>query len=112
MVYLPNEILNIIFEYVERPKHSKMIKYLISDCYEEDYNPYTAEHFSDNYCFHYNFAEWYYLYRMQSRLGGIRIVKKRKIIKNTYKYKHTPEMLLIGVDRFWIFTIKLKDDIF
>jgi hypothetical protein len=103
MVYLPNEIINIILSYVERPKCSKMIKYLIEDCYEEDYNPYTAENWQDNYCFYFSFNEWYYLYRIQERLGGI--FKRHKITKNTYKYKHTPETLLIGHD-------KLKVNIF
>ena len=58
-IYLPNEILDIIFSYVERPKHSKMIKYLVEYGYEEDYNPYTAENWRDNYCFQYSFYEWY-----------------------------------------------------
>jgi hypothetical protein len=47
----------------------KIIKYLIEDYYEEDYNPYTAENWQDNYCFQYSFTEWYYLYRLQARLG-------------------------------------------
>ncbi len=97
MVYLPNEILNIIFSYVERPKHAKMMKYLIEDCYEEDYNPYTAEIWLDNYCFEYSFYEWYYLYRIQARLGGT--LKRHKITKNIYKYKYTPEILLVGHDK-------------
>jgi hypothetical protein len=42
MIYLPNELINIILSFVERPQHSKIIKYVI-DCYEEDYDPYTAE---------------------------------------------------------------------
>ena len=112
--YIPNEILNIIFSYVERPKHAKMMKYLIEDCYEEDYNPYIAESWRDNFCFHYSFTQWYYLYRIQSRLGGINI--KRKIIKNIYKYKHTPEILLVGIDRLVNYRnnsmIKLKDNVF
>lgn len=95
MTYLPNEIINIILSYMERPKHSKLIKYLISDCYEEDYDPYTAEYFYDNFCFEYSFYEWYYLYRWNGKLGG-KISRK----KNIYKYKHTPEILTIGIDRF------------
>jgi len=47
----------------------KIIKYLIEDYYEEDYNPYIAENWQDNYCFQYSFTEWYYLYRLQARLG-------------------------------------------
>ena len=42
MPYLPKELINIILSFVERPQHSKMIKYIIEDCYEEDYDPYTG----------------------------------------------------------------------
>lgn len=89
MPYLPNELINIILSFVERPQHSKIIKYVIEDCYEEDYNPYTAEHYSDNFCFEYTFIEWYFLYR------------KNHIIKrvNPQKYKNTPEIILVGIDR-------------
>ncbi len=97
MVYLPNEVVNIIFSYVERPRHAKLIKYLIEDCYEEDYNIYTAEKWSDNYCFEYSFIEWYYLYRLMLKLGGLQM--KRKIKKDNYKYKHTHKILLIGCDK-------------
>ena len=103
MVYLPYEILNIIFSYVERPKHSKIMNYLIEDCYDKDYNPYIAESWSDYFCFHYSFYQWYYLYRIQARLGGI--FKRHKITKNIYKYKHTPKILPVGHD-------KLKVNIF
>ena len=103
MVYLPNEILDIIFSYVERPKHTKIIKYLIDDCYEKDYNPYTAKKWHDNYCFRYSFYEWYYSYRIQSRLWST--FNRNKIKKNIYKYKHTPKILLVGHD-------KLKVNIF
>jgi len=93
MVYLPNEIVNKIISYVKRPKHAKMMKYLIEDCYEEDYDPYTAENWLDNYYFHYSFQEWYYLYRYHFKLGG----KRRKFYKKEFKY--TPEILLIGHER-------------
>jgi hypothetical protein len=95
--YIPNEIINIIFSYIERPKHVQIIKYIIKDGYDEDYNPYTAENWTDNYCFQYSFYEWYYLYRMQSRLGGI--IKRHKITKNINNYRHTHEKLLIGHDK-------------
>jgi hypothetical protein len=93
MIHLPNEIVNKIISYLERPKHVKIMKYLIEDCYEEDYNPYTAEYCSDNYCYEYSFQEWYYLYRYHFKLGG----KKRKFYKKEFKY--TPEILLIGSER-------------
>jgi len=89
MPYLPNEIVNIILSYVKRPQSAKMIKYLIEECYEEDYNPYTAECYSDNYCYKYSFQAWYFLYRYHYKLGG----KKGK------KFKYTPEILLIGSER-------------
>jgi hypothetical protein len=58
------------------------IKYLIHDCYEEDYNPYNAEMYYDNYCYEYTFIEWYFLYRRKMR----------------FNYKHTPIKLIIGSD--------------
>ena len=96
MPYLSNEIINIILSYVVRPYHRKIIKYLIEECYEEDYNPYLAENYKDNYCFEYSFYEWYYLYRKQFNLGGSRNNKK-----NIYKYKHTPKLLIVGIDRIY-----------
>lgn len=60
------------------------IKYLIHECYEEDYDPYYAKMWFDNYCYEYTFVEWYFLYR-----------KKR--MNFTY-YKHTPIKLIIGSD--------------
>jgi len=92
MIYLPNELLNIIFGFVERPKHSKIMKYVIEDCYEEDYNPYTAEDYFDNFCFEYTFVEWYFSYRKNH-------INKR--VKNP-KYKHTPEIILVGIDRLYL----------
>ena len=97
MIYLPNEIINIILSYVERPKHSKIIKYLIEDCYKEDYNPLTAYDYHDNYCFEYSFCEWYYLYRRQFRLGGLSKWQFKYGKKNNYK--HTHEKLFIGHDK-------------
>jgi hypothetical protein len=94
MPYLPNEIINKILSYVERPKHVKIIKYLIEDCYEEDYDPFWSENYSDNYCFEYSFCEWYYLYRYQFKLGGLLTHKKYN-----YKYKHAPKILLIGSNK-------------
>jgi hypothetical protein len=96
MLYLPNEIINIILSYVERPDHVKLIKYLIEDCYQEDYDPFWSENYSDNYCFEYSFYEWYYLYRYQFKLGGL--INKRK---KFYKYKHTPKILTIGSDKIY-----------
>ena len=61
------------------------IKYLIQECYEEDYNPCYAEMWIDNYCYEYTFVEWYFLYR--------------KKMKSSY-YKHTPVKLIIGSDVF------------
>ena len=88
MPYLPNELIDLILSYVERPQHAKIIKYVIEDCYEEDYDPYTAEYWYDNFCFEYTFVEWYFLYRKN------RIYKREK----NPKYKHTPKIILIGND--------------
>ena len=66
------------------------IKYLIKECYEEDYDPYYADFWYDNYCYQYTFSEWYFLYRYRFNL---------KKYKNNH-YKHTPAKLIIGSD-FW-----------
>lgn len=36
------------------------MKYLINECYEEDYNPFFSEDWKDNYCHNYTFSEWYF----------------------------------------------------
>jgi len=59
---------------------SRYIKYIIEDCYEEDYDPYFAETWRDNYCYEYTFVEWYFLYRKKMKLNN---------------YKHTPTKLII-----------------
>lgn len=88
MVYLPPEILNIIFSYVERPQTNKLIKYLINDCYEEDYDPYFSESWYDDYQFNYTFKEWYFLYRKWWVIN-----KKKKI------YNYTPYPTYVGTDK-------------
>jgi len=98
MTYLPNEIINKIFSYVARPKLVKLMKYLVEDCYEEDYDPYTAELWSDNFCFEYSFYEWYYLYRWNEKLGGLLTINRKHNNKKNI-YKHTPKLLTIGSDR-------------
>jgi hypothetical protein len=57
------------------------IKYLIEECYEEDYDPYYAENWLDNYCYTYTFVEWYFFYRRKTQFKC---------------YKHTPTKLIIG----------------
>jgi hypothetical protein len=64
------------------------IKYLVEECYEEDYNPQYAEFWYDNYCYEYSFYEWYFLYRIRFNL-------KKDIINN---YKFTHKKLIIGTD--------------
>jgi hypothetical protein len=87
MVYLPNEILNIIFSFALRPQTNKLIKYIIEECYEEDYDPYYSETIYDDYRYQYTFKEWYFLYR------------KWWIIKNKKIYKHTPWPTYVGSDK-------------
>ena len=87
MKIIPNEIINIILSFCERPPINKIIKYVIEDCYEEDYDPYTANNWRDNYCFEYSFKEWYFLYR------------KHHTKSTKFKYKHTPSIILIGYDK-------------
>lgn len=59
------------------------MKYLIKECYEEDYDPVYAETWLDNYCFEYTFVEWYFLYRVKMRLC-------------VPCYKHTSDRLMVG----------------
>jgi len=65
------------------------MKYLIKECYEEDYDPYYAETWRDNYCYEYTFAEWYFLYRK------IKLNQSRRQQSN---YKYTQFILTIGPD--------------
>jgi hypothetical protein len=74
---------------------NKYLTYLIEDCYKEDYNPYIAEYWYDNYCYNQTFCEWYFSHR-----------KILHYDKHT-KYKLTPEKLIIGCDIF-CFTQLLK----
>jgi hypothetical protein len=82
MKHIPNEIINIIFSYIERPSSYKIMKYVVEDCYEEDYDPYTALYWYHNFCYKYSFSEWYFLYR------------KHMNCKNC-----TPSKILVGHDR-------------
>ena len=99
MVYLPPEILNIIFSYVVRPQTNKLMKYVITECYEEDYDPYYSETWYDNYCYSYTFKELYFLYR------------KWWIQKKFQKYKHTSSKILVGVDQIDLKAMMLTTNI-
>lgn len=70
----------------------KYFKFLIEECYEEDYNPYTAQTWQDNYCYNMTFSKWYFRYR--SRI----IYDYRR--KNKFQYFHTPEQFIIGGEIF------------
>lgn len=96
MVNLPNELINIIFSYCQRPPSYNLIEYIIRECYMLDYDPIWCESWRGNYSFEYSFNEWYFLYRKQMKY----IYKLKK-----NKYYHTPHILIIGCDR-------LKVDIF
>ena len=58
------------------------INYLFEECYLEDYNPFYAESWRDNYCYDYTFSEWYFLLR-------------KRLNYNSSKYKHTPSEIII-----------------
>ena len=96
MVYLCNDLLNIIFSFVQRPPTNTMIKYVIEDCYENDYDPYAdlynhdgELHWYDDFCFQYSFVEWYFLYRKNYICN----------FKKNEKYKHTPKIILVGYEK-------------
>ena len=65
------------------------INYLFEDCYLEDYNPFYAEGWYDNYCYDYTFSEWYFLLRKRLNYNSSKIVTKIN------KYKHTPAEIII-----------------
>ena len=65
------------------------INYLFEDCYLEDYNPFYAEDWYDNYCYDYTFSEWYFLLRKRLNYNS----SKNKIKINNYK--HTPAEIII-----------------
>jgi len=81
MIYLPNEIINIILSYRNRHPINIIINYLINDCYMKDFDPYYS--YYNEYYFHtYSFFEWYFL-----------------IIRNKSR-KLTKIILKIGFDKF------------
>jgi hypothetical protein len=86
MTNLPNGIINLIISFIERPATNKIMNYVIEDCYKEDYCPHTAEYWYDNFCFHYSFKEWYFLYRKCC------VYNKNK----NAKYKHMPQIIFVG----------------
>ena len=65
------------------------INYLFEDCYLEDYNPFYAEFWYENYCYDYTFSEWYFLYRKRNNYNSSK--SKTKI----NKYRHTPAEIII-----------------
>ena len=91
MHLLPLEIINYILSFVERPATNKIIKYVINDCYMEDYDPYYAEDWRDNFCYQYSFQEWYFLYRKSYKKN------------NKHKYKHTPKISLYAFNNNILF---------
>ena len=70
------------------------INYLFEDCYLEDYNPFYAEFWYDNYCYAYTFSEWYFLYRKRLNYHSSKIGTKIN------KYKHTPTKLIIRISYY------------
>ena len=65
------------------------INYLFEDCYLEDYNPFYAEFWYDNYCYDYTFSEWYFLLRKRLNYNSSKIGTKIS------KYRHTPAEIII-----------------
>lgn len=70
------------------------INYLFEDCYLEDYNPFYAESWRDNYCYDYTFSEWYFLYRKRLNYNYSKIGTKIN------KYRHTPIKLIIRISYY------------
>jgi hypothetical protein len=80
---------------------SLYIKYLISDCYEEDYDPFYAKNWLDNYKYEYTFAEWYFFYRKRFKLTQFDVINKKVI------YRHTPNKLIIGSEIYIYKNVKM-----
>lgn len=99
MIYLPYEIQNIIFSFSQRPPTNTMIKYLIHECYKEDYDPYYYEYADDMYCYSYSFQQWYFMYRIYHKKMMDEAFNKHMYID---KYYHTPSKLLIGHDKIFM----------
>lgn len=100
MIRLPQEIINKIFSYLrEIPPTYELMKYVIQECYEEDFDTDAdlyEEHeidYYDNYCFQYSFYEWYFFYRKNY------IRSKAKLNRNNKKYYHTPKIIHVGYDK-------------
>ena len=70
------------------------INYLFEYCYLEDYNPFYAEFWYENYCYDYTFSEWYFLYRKRNNYNSSK--SKTKI----NKYRHTPTKLVIRISYY------------
>jgi len=83
-------VLNIIQSH--QSSTNELMKYVIKDCYEKDYDPYTYEFSHRKYCFEYSFIDWYFLYRKNS------IYKRKK----DAKYKHTPKLILVGNEKLYL----------
>jgi hypothetical protein len=90
MFNLPNEILNIIFSYVERPQTNKIMKYIIEKGFKEDGNPDCQTHIDNNK--NYTFYNWYFS-------TFIFILFQKTIQNANYKkcckqyYTHMPEAI-------------------
>jgi hypothetical protein len=82
------------FNIIEKTNIYKMINSLIVDGYEEDYDPYSADTYYDNYCFRYTFYKWYFLYRKYK----LHYYYDYGLNKN--KYHLTPIPLLVGSDHW------------
>jgi hypothetical protein len=67
------------------------INYLFDECYQEDYNPFYAEFWYDNYCYHYTFSEWYFLLRKRLNYN----YNYSNIGTKINNYQHTPAELII-----------------
>jgi hypothetical protein len=84
MIILPIEIINYILSFREKHPISHMIYYVVKDCYQEDYNPYTLRYVYDWYYHSVSFYEWYFTL----------IREKRRLNKPIYRL--TPFIIKVG----------------
>lgn len=94
---LPIEIINHILSFRERHPIAIYMKYLIDECYGEDFDPYANEiHY---FSYNYSFSEWYFLYRNHRIYNNS---KKKYLLNCRRKFRCTPRQLVIGSDLFLV----------
>lgn len=94
MVQLPNEILNIIFSFVERPQTNKIMKHIIEKGFLEDANPSCKLYIDDS---KFTFYNWYSMFILYQK--SIKKSNKKSYCKQNYT--HFPKVVDLGYSQFY-----------